>query len=170
MKKIVVIILLSLFSCEKPIFKSNYIEKNDIESDNLDLGTLIKWDTLFLSARFDECGEWGGHKEVIEIFRKDKKVYLNYKRNSIDCNKVDEIYGAKLSLIKEIEISNQHQKNINDYIFQLLQNKINEGYQAHSGNEFEILKGDSTFFIKVYDYNFKNVITYNNLLKKLSLK
>lgn len=33
-------------------------------------------------------------------------------------------------------------------MFQLLQNKINEGFQAHSGNEFEILKGDSTFLIK----------------------
>lgn len=166
MKKIVVFILLSLFSCEKPIAKNNHIEKNDLESDNLDLGTLVKWDTLFLSARFDECGEWGGHKELIEIFRKDKKVYLNYKRNNIDCNKVDEIYGVKLSLIKEIEVSNQHQKSINDYMFQLLQNKINEGPQDHSGNEFEILKGDSTFLIKVYDYNLKNVITYNNLLKK----
>lgn len=62
MKKIVVFILLSLFSCEKPISKNNHIEKNDLESDNLDLGTLVKWDTLFLSARFDECGEWGGHK------------------------------------------------------------------------------------------------------------
>ena len=53
---------------------------------------------------------------MIEIFRKDKKVYLNYKRNNIDCNKVDEIYGAKLSLIKEIEISNQQKKVLMLYV------------------------------------------------------
>ncbi len=170
MKKICVIILLSLFSCEKPVSKSYYIEKNDVESDNLDLGTLIKWDTLFLSARFDECGEWGGHKEMIEIFKKDKNFYLNYRKNNIDCNKVDEINEVKLSLIKELEINSKQQYAIKEYLYQLLQNKIDEGSHAHSGKEFGVLKGDSTFFIKVYDNNPNNIVNYNSLLKKLSLK
>ena len=57
-----------------------------------------------------------------------------------------------------------------EYLYQLLQNKIDEGSHAHSGKEFGVLKGDSTFFIKVYDNNPNNIVNYNSLLKKLSLK
>ncbi|MGV0752404.1 hypothetical protein [Empedobacter brevis] len=169
-KLFVIIILTCLFSCSKRDVKQSKLKENNIESDTSGLGTLIRWDTLFISARFDECGEFGGHKEVLEIFKRDKKIYLTYKKNTIDCDKVDEISQVKLSFVKEIELSTQHQKAIKEYFYYLLQNKIDEGYHAHSGNEFKVLKADSTFFINVYDNNPNNPEIYNSLLKKLSLK
>lgn len=170
MKKIlVVMILISLFSCDrKDLNKDNLIE-NNIESDKVSLNTLIEWDTLFIASQFDECGEWGGHKEVLEIFKKDEKVYLNYKRNTIDCNKNDAIYNTKLSLVKKITINNEQQEGIKNYIFKLLQGKIDEGPYGHSGKKFKVSNSDSTLLINVYDNNDINLINYKNLLEQLEI-
>lgn len=172
MRKIfaVIVIFISFFACDKKDQKQNDLKENNTKSNNYALGTLIRWDTLFISARFDECGEWGGHKEILEIFKKEKDIYLNYKRNNVNCNKVDDIYNTKVFSVKEIKLNNQHQNAIKEYVYQLLQNKINEGYHEHSGKAFNVLKGDSTFFINVYDNNPKNPILYNSLLKELNLK
>lgn len=171
MKNIILLFaLLILSSCNRGESQSNEKEKETVLSDSINLSTLIANDTLYISARFDECGEWGGHQEILEIFDgKDKKLYLNYKKNTADCNKVEELYNAKLSVVKKIELNNQHQKAINEYMFKLLKSKLREEFPGHSGKEFGILRTDSTFFINVYDNNPENPINYNTLMGNLGL-
>lgn len=173
MRILIFTIFLFFSSCnkEEPEQENYEIDNDNVSSDSLGLDNFVKYDTLFISARFDECGEWGGHKETLEIYSKSSEdLYLSYRKNTVDCNKIDEIYEAKLHFIKEIKLDNQNKKAINEYIFQLLQSKINEGVYAHSGKEFELMNSDSTLFISVYDNNYQNPIFYNSLLNKLNLK
>ena len=59
--------------------KSNRIYKRKFVLNSIDknpLGFLYQNDTLVLSARFAECGEFGGHTEKISIFGTYKKEYF----------------------------------------------------------------------------------------------
>ncbi len=49
------------------------------------LGFLYQLDTLTLTARFSECGEFGGHKEKFLVFTDFRKQYfVKYTKDSID--------------------------------------------------------------------------------------
>ena len=59
--------------------------------------------------------------------------------------------------------------SIKDYMIDLLGGKIEENFLDHSGNTFIIQNSDSSWFIKVYDNNIKNIINYFSLLEDLQL-
>lgn len=49
------------------------------------LAFLYQSDTLSLTARFCECGEFGGHKERLKIFNNYKnECFVRYVKDSID--------------------------------------------------------------------------------------
>ena len=58
----------------------------EISKEKNPLNFLYQADTLTLSAYFSECGEFGGHKERIDIFRNSSKreYFMNYVVDSID--------------------------------------------------------------------------------------
>lgn len=69
------VVALCMFSCSQ-----QSTEKTVSGLDNL-RGS----DTLVLMGRFADCGEWGGHREVIKIFRQENGLLATYERDTVKC-------------------------------------------------------------------------------------
>jgi hypothetical protein len=114
---------------------------------------LWRTDTLTLYARFDECGEWGGHTEVFKLYTKSESpatssenLWFDYKRDSVDCSNPYEsrnwIYGFSDKL------TDGDQKRVIEYIHELLNNSINtENIPFRSGQYYSVYTTDSTIMI-----------------------
>jgi hypothetical protein len=179
MKNLILLILTVLIlSCNKTKEKETLkINKKHIVDffQPADLGAFGSTTRLILYANFDECGEWGGHKESFEIFSKeDKEFYANYKRTKVDCNKIGALYRKpefqQPYINKEIKLAHKQKVAINIYLSELLKSKIKESFPGHAGQNFGAIKTDSTLVIDVYDSDKKNLQNYNNLLKKFNLE
>ena len=140
-----------------------------------DLGAYGSDTRLIIYANFDECGEWGGHKESFEIFSKrDTAFYAKYTKTKVNCETLGELYGKpefqKPYINKEIKLSRKEKLTINDYLSSLLKSKIKEHFSGNAGKNFGVIKTDSTFNIDVYDHDPENLENYNNLLKEFNLE
>ncbi len=175
MKKIFLVFLLISLSCSKK--QDRKIQGEDrkiVFFDPITLGSSGVDAGLKINARFSECGEWGGHHEYIKIFAKEgnyKDCFLNYKKTNIDCEKRDN-NGRNIETIvvqKTIKLTDSNKKSIIEYMKRMIDSKAGERFPGHAGDSFSIINSDSTFVIKVYDYNSKNLKSYNQLLAELRL-
>ncbi|MEJ8599092.1 hypothetical protein JSO62_10445 [Riemerella anatipestifer] len=154
------------------------IKNNDEEIDFFQpeyLGAFGSSTKLILFASFNECGEWGGHKEILEVYAKENQnFYAKYIKNRVDCSKIGELYGKpefqKLDYEKELKLNKVQQKAIFEYLLKLTESKISENFPSHSGQIFGAEKTDSTFYIRVYDNSSKNLKNYNTLLTELNIE
>lgn len=149
-------------------------KKDDSFFDELELGAAGSETRLIFYANFDECGEWGGHKEDLIIFAKsDKNFYATFKKSKVDCDKVGALYGTpefhQPDLEKTFKLNNSHKEAIREYMQRLVYSKISEKHPGHAGQNFGIIKTDSTLIIDVYDVNPNNFKNYKELQKKLDL-
>jgi len=148
--------------------------QDDAFFDESDLGAGGSKTSLIIYANFDECGEWGGHKEDLVIFAKsDNKFYATFKKSKVDCNQVGTLYGTpefhNSDYEKTFMLDANHKKAIKDYTQNLIQSKFSERHPGHAGKSFGIIKTDSTLIIDVYDNNSDNFKSYKELQKKLDL-
>ena len=106
--------------------------------------TLIITDTLEMSAYFDECGEFGGHREQIRIY----KIEGSVPGDSLDT------LGADL-LIDTVKCASDNRKRILDktktkiltsddkrvilkYVSELLENALNETWHSNAGKVYSV--------------------------------
>lgn len=169
-KYLLLLFIILMISCNKT-------EKNENIDffQSVDLGAYGSKTRLIIYANFDECGEWGGHKETFEIFsKKNEQFYAKYTRTKVDCNKIGALYGKpefqQPYVKKEIKLENKQKTAINEYLLSLVESKINEVYPGHAGQNFGVIKTDSTLVIDVYDSNEKNHENYNKLLNEFQLE
>jgi hypothetical protein len=75
-------ILIHLSSCEQ---NTKVIEpKGEVAFfDPVELGATNQTSNLSIEATFDECGEWGGHKEKITVFEDSTMTELFCKLQSV---------------------------------------------------------------------------------------
>lgn len=59
--------------------------ENGSEKSGSGLDNLRGSDTLILRGHFADCGEWGGHHEVIRIYRQDNVLHATYERDTMKC-------------------------------------------------------------------------------------
>ncbi|WPO78603.1 hypothetical protein [Flavobacterium sp. KACC 22761] len=176
MRKLGLLFLLLIFSCSKKqeVTKVKSEDKPVDFFDPITLGSTGVDSNLKINAFFSECGEWGGHYEELKIFAKEsnyKDYFLNYTKTSIDCDKRDS-KGRNLETIvakKTIKLTDSDKKTIISYIKRMVESKVAERFPGNAGNSFSIINADSTLVIKVYDYNSKNLKSYNQLLDELKL-
>ncbi|MGE6354488.1 hypothetical protein ACQKCJ_11535 [Flavobacterium sp. NPDC079362] len=178
-KKFLLIFALVAISCNKKTERPEIQIKNEKNVIDFfqpaDLGAFGSATRLLVYANFDECGEWGGHKESFEIFSKgDKQFYANYKRTKVDCDKLGKLYGKpefqQPYVDKVIKLEDKQKEAINNYLSQLIKSKIKEGFPGNAGQNFGVIKTDSTLVIDVYDSDKKNLENYNQLLKSFNLE
>ena len=131
---------------------------------------LSKTDSIYIAARFSECGEWGGHKEEIIIDAdQNRNIYVHHKIYPYNCDSLEFYYAndnLEPSFNTTVSLTDEGRQSIRDYIQRLTQSKINEAFPGHAGNYFSIITSDSTF-IKVYDDKQDDVDSYNKLVSEL---
>lgn len=111
---------------------NNSIEKNP-------LGILYQTDTLRLTAKFSECGEFGGHKENIEIFCNYKREYFaKYVRNSINLDCPNNFEETAI-IIKDtlFKIDCNKEKLVVKYLDKLYRRTVTPKMISHSNDYFK---------------------------------
>ncbi len=111
---------------------------------------LWRTDTLTLFARYDECGEWGGHIETFKIYNKSNTdLWFDYRRDTVDCS--GDIHGSRKWINNfSDKLTNDNQKKIIEYIHDMLDESFKEKFIMHSGQYFSISNSDSTIIIANY--------------------
>ncbi|GEM_PF-1138924 len=134
-------------------------------------------------AQFSECGEWGGHREYLNVTTKnDGNFYLEYKKYCVDCDNMveyrDSIGSAFYPYRKiidscKIKMEQTHKNKIYEFAQLLLKSKFREKFPGHAGNNFSIIKhegfGSNSFYIDVYSFDKELENGYYNLIKNLKL-
>jgi hypothetical protein len=176
MRKIFLFLLLFIFSCskKKEVDTIELKDKTVVFFDPYSLGLTGIDADLKINASFSECGEWGGHYEDLKIFVKEKNrndYFLNYIKTNVDCDKRDknEKTLETVAIKKTIKLTDANKISIIEYMQRMVESKAEERFPGHAGDSFSIMNFDSTFVIKVYDYNSKNFKSYNQLLAELKL-
>ncbi|WP_267402284.1 MULTISPECIES: hypothetical protein [unclassified Chryseobacterium] len=125
-----------------------------------------KEDTLFIKSQFEDCGEWGGHEELMKIYRSDKKLKLTYIKFKVDCGVRDSL-GSIIQTKKftrHILLSNSQQLALMKYMNDLMKFKFLDEEISHSGNSFSLsnTKGD----LKISHYGNQPILidSYNSLM------
>ena len=163
-------ISINLTSCKQKIKETEHKEEVAF-FDPLELGATNHKNNLSIEARFDECGEWGGHKEIIKVFAdSNKTIYANYQVFPFNCDSLDYYYtnqNLKPTIDKTIVFRDKEKKSVSDYLQRLTQSKTTERFPGHAGNIFTVVNSDSTLLIQVYDQNEATIKSYKTLVIEL---
>lgn len=127
-------------------------------------------DTLYITAQFMECGEWGGHLELSKIFLRGNEFYINYQKFSADCNSVKENNGRpKQTLIKTLnkKLRNKDKQSVREYFYQLIDAKFRQPSPMNAGYIFEIKNSDQSIKLFIYTWGTRTRDEYLQFIKKL---
>ncbi|TCC86968.1 hypothetical protein EZ428_22445 [Pedobacter frigiditerrae] len=124
---------------------------------------------LKLTTVDSKCGEWGGDKRIVTIYRDSFKGQLlaDYVEETKDCNSDKKNKITKS--IKRIKLNQQDKSLIISCINELFANKLNrEDYPSHSGLLNQALLTDSS--INIQDFPAKKWEKFTLLITKLKAK
>lgn len=128
-------------------------------------------DTIFIKSQFPDCGEWGGHEELIKIYRFEKKINLDYEKFKVDCGVRDSsgsiVQTKKIS--DKIVLSNVQQSALMKYINNLIKFKFLNSAISNSGNFFILNNTKEDLMISHYGNQPMLVSNYNDLMTALKL-
>ncbi len=133
----------------------------------------VNSDTLNLYADIRDCGEFGGHKEIIKIYsdRHNHRYNLNYKKYYSNCDSIGRyLLNNKVEFESTIKLTEKNKKSIYHYIQKLLELKLNQRFYSNANNIFSVYKSDSTLVISVSDVDIRKLENYNKLIKDLKIK
>jgi hypothetical protein len=123
--------------------------------DPIELGEFNGTSNLSIEAKFSECGEWGGHREVIKV-NSDKQqiLYATYNVYPFNCDSLNYYYGNRnLNPIinRKVILDEQKKQSIIDYVERLTRSRIVQRLPtSNANNVFSIVNSDSTLVIRVY--------------------
>lgn len=157
----------------------NYLEPNS------GLSSIVgESDTLKIIVEFDECGEWGGRKEYIHLYRNDSRELIGrYLIDTVSCDRIIEKDGIGILddkervIVKDTikHISKEDEMIFNNFIHRLLELTINFDYSfsnyrpfvqyLDSGNRLEVIHSDSLFHIQFTNL-WENSNTWYGYIKK----
>jgi hypothetical protein len=172
-----IIILVSLLhSCKTPSTAERAMAEMKKEKtffDPVELGSGGSNGNFIIKAYIDDCGEWGGHYEELKLYalRREKEIHLSYKKTNVDCNlqESDSTYSQDTIVSKTIKLNKANERAIVRFLNELTNLKITSRFPGHAGNEFEVIKSDSTFYMKLYDGRKASMKNYTKLLENLNL-
>ncbi|MEI6949996.1 hypothetical protein V9K67_22615 [Paraflavisolibacter sp. H34] len=112
-------------------------------------------DTLFIKARFMECGEWGGHLETTKVFLRGDNFHFSYRKYRTDCSKVNDSNAEPPQILEQSEerrLSDKGKQVIKQYACSLIAAKFKEPATMHAGYIFEMKNKEETINIHVYTW------------------
>jgi len=114
----------------------------------------------------NKCGEWGGDKKVLTIYRDgfNGQLLADYLEETKDCDA--DVPAIPSKSIKRIKLNQQDKNLIIDCLNELSSNKLNrEDYPSHSGLFNQALLSDSS--INIQDFPAKKWIKFLALTARL---
>lgn len=119
------------------------------EAVQYSLSNIYQWDTLTLFARYNECGEFGGHTEVFKIYRSQKdEIFADYEKDTINFK---DRTTRKIIYSKPFKLDRKVQQQVIIYLNELLnQNFIDKGFVGHAGEYYSAISSDSSLVISHY--------------------
>lgn len=147
-----------------------FISSFNVDQDENFLVFINHVNTLTLTFQNDKCGEWGGDREIITIYRKsyNGQLLADYSKEIKDCEKSG---GERLKkeTIFGIKLSTENQKLILESIHELAARKLSrEVMPSHSGLYCEALLKDSSIVIR--DFPAARWTTFEKLSQELKKK
>ncbi len=140
------------------------------------LGTLNYTDTLILSARFADCGEFGGHKEYLKIYSDKEKYMCLFINQIVDCEKSYTDFVEIDSTL--VELSEKNQQRVVEYLLELTKvSMLHQDLADHRSHYYEMyissgMTGEPYFLesplmIWKFDDQSLNWLGYINLREEL---
>lgn len=170
--RVFALFMLLLISCSQKQSKNISPSKMSLFFDPINLGALNGKSNLTINARFSECGEWGGHREIITIYSdKDRNFHATYEVYPFNCDSLDYYYNngtLKPILNQKVKLNDDRKKSIIAYIHRLINSKITErAVPNHANNYFSVVNSDSTFLIEVADTKEFDVTSFRQLTTEI---
>ncbi len=160
-----------LVGCNEDGQKSemDLLSAHEIVAEKHPLDFLFEVDTLTLSARFSECGEFGGHNERIDVFYSysEREHFANYVIDSIDL-KCPEGFEEN-AIIKTdtlIKLSLENEYAIVQYLDKLYKRVLIRKYPYHANDYFSAYTQFSGLRLTTAEPD-KDWNEFNELVKKL---
>lgn len=170
MKIIYSICLLSFISCTN----KEISEKNNSGQPKYSFENIFSYsneDTIFIKSRFTDCGEWGGHEELIKVYRLERKIGLAYIKYKVTCGNMDSsgslIQTKKMT--RNFTLSDSQQLSLMNYFNNLMKFKFIGKEFGNSGNSFLIEDSKGKLRLSQYGNNIQLLNNYNSLMKSLDL-
>jgi hypothetical protein len=128
-------------------------------------------DTLFIKSRFSDCGEWGGHEELIKVYHLERKIKLTYIKYKVNCGNRDSL-GSIIqtkNTTHNFSLSNSQQLSLMNYFNNLMKLKFIDKEYGNSGNSFLVEDSKGQLKFSQYGNNIQLLNNYNTLMKSLGL-
>ena len=163
MKKHICLLLILLASFQ--VFSQKIFEKSEYWKmiEQHPFGSISDRYTLVLTGYFDDCGEFGGHEETIELIRIDKKlsaIVTIYDKSCQDTNYAKpKILKTETYLVEESKV-----ENFQEYLNLLMKKSLEYYVPFHAGRTYSaILDFKKTDNDEDDEYTFRRLnITYDD--------
>ncbi|MGE0638020.1 MAG: hypothetical protein AB7P01_16370 [Bacteroidia bacterium] len=101
-------------------------------------------DTLTLSARYSECGEWGGHIEKLHLIRKQNDLWITLYIDTVSCD--DDPNATRKQIIdKSKRLKKEDKNSIVMYIDKFMVDSKKDNFPlGNSSHSFMIINKDTT--------------------------
>jgi len=125
-----------------------------------------------------DCGEWGGHKEQITIYKNNGILWFHYKRNQSDCELSIELHRRKLEPQSECQdtLTAIKQELVSVYLNELVKHVPNSGNVdfriiSNAPNNYEVQYQNNcltnSFNIQDEDTSWKKYERFRNEIIKI---
>lgn len=165
-----------VFGCQKVSKKSSNNDFFDFE-DNSVLGDIRHSTQLEFFAYFVECGEFGGHKEKIIMYRDDKNeiLYIDFLIDTATCSFYDTLNFQKS---QTVILGEKQEQAVANYLQNLLERSltnqfpvchVTEFYKAIKYSDFTPDYIDTTMILEYHSCS-ENWQSFQSLKKNLGIK
>jgi hypothetical protein len=146
-------------------------------------------DSLFITVEFSDCGEWGGHKEILIVYKNsEKKLVGQLQIDSISCDNIkdyedfSDLDDNSRKIVKTIrkDLSIDDERLVNLFIHRILELKLNYNFTvimegndeimpiyADAGTVIEIRNSNSSFMIEYYNMDESANTWYGKIRKEI---
>jgi hypothetical protein len=122
-----------------------------------------------------ECGEWGGHREHIYIYRNNANdLYATYQRDTIQCGNRISMFGVPYDRLRfvvfdtTVIFKRESENEMKSFIRRIFRLKLKGQIPiANYGDRYRISRTDSTFIIEYNNIANRKNTRFKNLKRTL---
>lgn len=161
-----ILILLFLVNCTN---KETTRETDQLKYSFDNILSYNNEDTLYIKSQFADCGEWGGHEEIIKIYCSERRIKLAYIKYKVDCGIKDSLESViqTKDTAENIILSNSQQTSVMNYMNNLMKLKFIDPEFGNSGNTFLVEDSKERLRFSQYGNNIHLLNNYNSLMVSL---